>query len=268
MDRSTLESVITFDKSVIATASLVVAIGLIGEYRKDVAKVWMVYWDAYPITLKVLWSTLTSASVLLFPVLVVLGVAIEWLYEADVSVREAAYTQLLDTENVRLANAAKTATERAADAEQKAASALDRANKEELALLRLKTPRHITPQDAAHFVSSLRPFAGSKFWILIEKSEIDVGSEQENLGKQLNDIFTEAGLIKDSKIFRDTTKSLPETTPISNRGCALASAPDPQSVRLATAVFTGLKAADIECNLNTSAPAFTSNSIAMEIGLR
>jgi hypothetical protein len=124
MERSALESVISWDKSVIATASLVVAIGLIGEYRKDVSRVWGIYWHSYPITLSVILSTLKETFTLFFPVLVVLGVAIEWLYEADVSVRESAYTQLLDEDNTTLANTAKGATERAANAEKQASDLL------------------------------------------------------------------------------------------------------------------------------------------------
>ncbi len=114
MERSALESIISWDKSVIATASLVVAVGLIGECKKDISRVWGIYWNSYPITLSVVIATINGSRTLLFRFLVVLGVAVEWLYEADVSIRESAYTILLDNDNTRLASTAQAATERAA----------------------------------------------------------------------------------------------------------------------------------------------------------
>jgi hypothetical protein len=114
MGRDTLEAVITDDKRVIALASFVVAVGLVGEYWKDMRSVWYIYWESYPLSFRIIPVMLREARVLLlFPILVVFGVLLEWKYEADVSVRETEYTQLLDAQNTALAQKAEEATERA-----------------------------------------------------------------------------------------------------------------------------------------------------------
>ncbi len=138
MDRSGLEAVITRDHRVIAGAAFIVALGLIGEYWKDIKKVWGIYWFAYPLTTSLVRPILRETRVLLFfPLLVVGGVLLEWLFDSDVSQREAEYTQVIDEQNTRLANAAQVATERAADAEQKTLALL----KENIELEHALAPR-------------------------------------------------------------------------------------------------------------------------------
>jgi hypothetical protein len=169
MDRSVLESSISADKYAIALASLVVVVGLIGEYKKDIVRVFGLYWDAYPLNISVVRSVIIESRVsLLFPALVVFGVGAEWLYEADSSIREGQYTVLLDADNVKLADTAKAATERAADAETKVANLV----KENIGLEKALLPRSFlsefakNPQTRAH-AEAMKPFAGMKVYLYV-----------------------------------------------------------------------------------------------------
>jgi hypothetical protein len=164
MDRSSLEDLITWDKSAIAAASLVVAFGLVGEYWKEIRKLWLLYWDMYPIEFRPLLCSIAreSRKTLLFPILVIVGVSAEWLYESDSSVREAAYAKLLDEDNSRHTDAERAAIDRAAAAGKEAAASNERARalekdaeelrSENLAIEKEVAQRRINPDECASYI--------------------------------------------------------------------------------------------------------------------
>jgi hypothetical protein len=148
------------------------------------------------------------------------------------------------------------------------ASLHERAAKAELELAKLKLPRIIKPQQTKDLIAALIPYAGSKFWIIVEKSEIDVASEQQNLADQLLGIFSASRLIKDYHALKDDLSKVdPPTTPISNRGCFLATADDATSVELGLVVSKAFKSAELECELNAF-PGMVPSLVSIEIGLR
>lgn len=158
MDRSSLEELITWDKSAIAAASLVVAVGLIGEYWKEIKKLWLIYWEIYPIEFRRLLFLVAKESrkTFLFPILVVAGVSAEWLYESDSSVREAEYAKLLDDDNSRHTDAERDAIDQASSAEKET----QELKAKNLALEAEIAPRKVSDDDVKVLIDSLKPFAG------------------------------------------------------------------------------------------------------------
>jgi hypothetical protein len=165
MDRSSLEALITWDKTAIALASLIVALGLIGEYWKEIKNLWRIFWDMYPIEYLPLFKSIAAESrkTLLFPILVVAGVSAEWIYESDSSVHEAEYAKLLDTDNTRHTAAERAAIDRAALAESKAAESekgTEDLQSKNIALEAEIAPRNIFDDEATEIIDSLKSFAG------------------------------------------------------------------------------------------------------------
>jgi hypothetical protein len=117
-------------------------------------------------------------------------------------------------------------------------------------------------------VEIFRLYRGKRFWIIVDKSEIDVGSEQENLGRQLSEIFSHAQWIKDPHTMKDRLKIDPETTPVSNRGCVVSAAEDASSVNLAKVVLNSLRSAGVECEAPGPFPEMAPETVTIEIGLR
>jgi hypothetical protein len=114
----------------------------------------------------------------------------------------------------------------------------------------------------------LRPYTGRTFWVITEKSEPDVGGEQETLAAQFSNLFAGSGWLKDSHWSRlDATKIDPETTPVSNRGCTIDTSDDLKSAEIAKLIIDELKDADIECRAFQS-PEIKPEHLVAEIGLR
>jgi hypothetical protein len=157
--------------------------------------------------------------------------------------------------------------ERAASAEKAAGEANERAAKAELEAAKLKSPRRIKDDQFAKMVEMLEPQKGKKFWITTERNDQDSGSEQMLLSSQLLRVFLAAGWIRDSHVFLDQSITEPESEPVSDRGCNIASAPDQQSLALRQSVSDALKSADLECVSNVSV-TFAPKIIDIEIGLR
>jgi hypothetical protein len=148
------------------------------------------------------------------------------------------------------------------------ASLHDRAAKAELELAKLKQPRVITPQQTTDLIAKLLPFAGSRFWIITEKSEIDVGSEQQKLAGQISAIFIAARWIKDSHELKDDpNKTDPEFTAVSNRDCFVAFGFEPSSTKIGLAVLTAFKSVGLECEWGAF-PGMTLDFVSIDIGLR
>jgi hypothetical protein len=229
-----------------ANASIAVVIGLYGETKTEI-------W-APPTSRIKLWHKI-------FIGLVTIGVAGELLADGDIFLFSHRLQSIQELEVARL-------NDRAADAEKGAAAANERAAKAELELAKLKSPRTIKPEQANNLIAHLSLYRGKRVWIIIDKSEIDVGSEQETLGRQLTEIFLQAQWIKDSHTMKDRSKIDPESTPVSNRGCVVSTADDSSSVNLAKVVLDGLKSAGVECGAPGPFPEMASEMVAIEIGLR
>jgi hypothetical protein len=146
--------------------------------------------------------------------------------------------------------------ERAKEAERAAAEA-------ELQSAKLKAPRTIRPEQAIALIEKLRPYAGKKFWIITQTTKDSIWSEQDNLAKQLSDIFLAASWIKDSHPYVDPTKEESATEGVSDRGCLISSSDDSFGLLVAT-ILKG--AADIEC-LHTPSAGMAPDFAIVEIGL-
>jgi hypothetical protein len=147
----------------------------------------------------------------------------------------------------------------------KVETARDRAAKAELELAKLKTPRKLNNEQ--NVIAALRPHAGKKFWIITERNDQDLGSEQMLLSAQISRIFSTAGWVKNSHLSADQSLEEKEFAPVSDRGCNLATAGDAKSLALRELVFESLKSSDLECFQNV-APGFLPESVVIEIGLR
>ena len=156
--------------------------------------------------------------------------------------------------------------ERAASAEKAAGEANERAAKAELEAAKLKSPRRIKDDQFAKMVAMLQPQKGKKFWIITERNDQDLGSEQMLLSSQLSRVFLDAGWIRDSHLSLDQSITEPESA-VSDRGCNIALAADQQSLALRQLVYDALKSADLECVSNVSV-TFAPEIIDIEIGLR
>jgi len=160
-----------------------------------------------------------------------------------------------------------TIYERAATAEKAAGEANERAAKAELKVAKLRNPRIIKDDQFTKMVALLRPQKGKKFWIITERNDQDLGSEQMLLSAQVVRVFLAAGWIRDSHLSIDQSVAESEFAPVSDRGCNLATAADAESLALRQLVFESLKSSDLECFQNV-APAFLPQMIVLEVGLR
>jgi hypothetical protein len=132
----------------------------------------------------------------------------------------------------------------------------------------MNAPRAITGANVAKLMNTCRQYAGKTFWIITEKNEIDVAGEQELLADQISRVFLGAGWKKESHWSRlDETKTDPDHTPISNRGCAIDFSDDTKSQNLGKLISESLREAEIDCHPNV-APEIKSEHIILEIGLR
>ena len=95
----------------------------------------------------------------------------------------------------------------------------DRATKAELELGKLTHPRIITKLHTDDLVTRLRQYSGAKFWIITERNDQDLGSEQMLLSNQLLTIFLAAGWTRSNHLSVDQTVAETEFAPVSDRGC-------------------------------------------------
>lgn len=117
-------------------------------------------------------------------------------------------------------------------------------------------------------IAKLRPYAGNEFWIIVQKGDIDVNSEQQNLAGQLLEIFSAAGWRKENRWSRlDNSKIDPPLRPVSDRGCFVTFAIEEKSVALGKLVAAGLKEAGVECE-SLPDTEIKFGRIDIEIGLR
>jgi hypothetical protein len=87
------------------------------------------------------------------------------------------------------------------------------------------------------------------------------------LSRQIGSAFIEAGWMRDRHLSVDQSVEELEFTPVSDRGCNIATAGDPRSLAVRDIVFQSLKSEDLECSQNVVAN-FLSGSVSVEIGLR
>jgi len=149
------------------------------------------------------------------------------------------------------------ANERAGRLEKEAADA-------RLQLAKLTAPRTIRPEQANALIEKLRPYAGKKFWIITQTTKDSIWSEQDNLAKQLSDIFTAAAWTKDSHPYPDLTKAESAIEEVSDRGCLITSLDDSFGMLVAVILKSN---ADIECSYSPNVgmlPGF----VIVEIGLQ
>ncbi|MGA2567141.1 MAG: hypothetical protein ABSF41_09955, partial [Pseudolabrys sp.] len=134
----------------------------------------------------------------------------------------------------------------------------------ELELARIQRPRIIKPRQANDLVVSLRKYPGSKkFWIIVDKSEIDTGTEQEMLGDRLRGIFAQALWTPDAHTLKDRTKLDPSNMPNLNIGCLVSA----EQTDLANFVAEELKIAGIACDTSAPHPEMAIGLVMIEIGL-
>jgi hypothetical protein len=151
--------------------------------------------------------------------------------------------------------------ERAGKAEKDAAEA-------KLALAKIHEPRHVAANKAQEITGFLRSQPGHTFWIITEKSAIDVDGEQERFANQLSTLFSISGWVKDSHWSRlDGTKSDPERTDVSNQGCRLDTSDEPAAALVARRLSELLAKADIECQ-PYQFPEIKGEHMVVEIGLK
>jgi hypothetical protein len=84
-------------------------------------------------------------------------------------------------------------------------------NAARIEIAKLKAPRIIEPSHVRDLIAKFRLYAGNEYWIITEKGDIDVGTEQQALAAQLNGIFAAAHWRKNSHWSRlDEKKTEPE----------------------------------------------------------
>jgi hypothetical protein len=108
--------------------------------------------------------------------------------------------------------------------------------------------RVLDGQQAATLASQMKPFAGKKYWVMIQTNNYDRDAEQMRFGEQLDQIFQKAGWVKEqySQIDQQGTKCpLALYERASSRGLQVAGHSDPASQKLADDVRKILKAASI-----------------------
>lgn len=224
----------------------IVAIGLIIEYKSEFKK------------------AILEKSVKLLPLgalLVTAGVALEFIFQIQTAVLLSKVRGVQHDADLKQRVVIEGLKKETSDANERTAKA-------ELALARMNAPRVITGANGVKLMNAWRQYAGKTFWIITEKSDIDVGGEQELLAEQISRVFFTAGWKKESHWSRfDETKTDPEHTPISNRGCQINFSIDISSRNLGKLVSEGLREAGIDCR-SQSFPEIKPEHVIVEIGLR
>ena len=133
----------------------------------------------------------------------------------------------------------------------------------ELELVRIKRPRIITPQKANDLVASLSKYSGGKkFWIIVDRNEIETETEQEALANKLREIFTQAHWILDPHTMKDRTKVNPSTFLGLNSGCTVST----ETAEFASFIVQAFKDAKLDCRPLAPHSEMASDVIVIEIG--
>jgi hypothetical protein len=239
-----LESSLSWSEFWATAACFAVAVGLVLEYHAQIKE------------------ALSKRSFGLLPLgalLVTLGVAFEFVFQARTSILVSEVRGIQQKQ-------ASDSNEGAGNAEKAAAEARERAAKAELALAKMNAPRVISGPDFTKLMNSLRPHAGKTFWVIVERNDPDAAGEQQDLGNQIERLFTGAGWKKDGHWSRlDETKVDPDHWPVSDRGCQVAFST--QSNGLGDLVWTGLQDAAVDC-VSFAGDEIKSDHLIITIGLR
>jgi cell division septum initiation protein DivIVA len=154
-----------------------------------------------------------------------------------------------------------------ADADLKAADAINRAAAAQLELARMKEPRKINTDQMRALVETLKEHAGAKFWVATEAATGIQFGEQINLAGQISSAFLNAGWIKSNRTMIDQTKVEAEFTQVSDRGCQIDFAVDADSRKLGEEVEKAFRDAGLDC-VESSVGEIVPGLIEFELGLR
>jgi hypothetical protein len=219
-----LEASLSWSEFSATIACGVVAVGLVIEYKAEIKE------------------AILKHSIRLLPLgamLVTIGVAAEFAFQIRTSILLSHVRDIQQKE-------ASAANQRAANTEKAAAEARERAAKAELELAKMTSPRVISGPNFAKMMNLFRAQEGKTFWVIVERNDPDVLSEQQALGDQLKRLFAASRWTPDSHWSRlDEGKVDPDHTPVSDRGCQVAVSV--QSLALGNLVVDALREAEIDC---------------------
>jgi Na+-transporting methylmalonyl-CoA/oxaloacetate decarboxylase gamma subunit len=239
-----LESSLSWSEFWATAACFAVAVGLVLEYHEQIREA----------ILKRSFGVLPLGALL-----VTLGVAFEFVFQARTSILVSEVRGIQQKQ-------ASDSNERVSNAEKSAAEARERAAKAELALSKMNAPRVINGPDFTKLMNLLRLHSGKTFWVIVERNEPDTAGEQQDLGNQIERLFTAAGWKKDSHWSQlDEAKVDPDHAPVGDRGCQLAFST--RSVALGNLVLNGLRDAEIEC-ASFAGEEVKPDHVIVTIGLR
>jgi hypothetical protein len=134
-----------------------------------------------------------------------------------------------------------------------------------LELAKIREPRIIKPEQRNNLIASLRKYEGKGFWIQVERAPSHQYGEQIDFAEQLRSVFVEARWKLTQYLEPDGKPVPPDIAPNGDHGCSLASATEPKSAELLSAVGEAFKNdADIECRQTTDS-SLPANLIVLEI---
>lgn len=241
---SALEFSLSWSEIFSTIACGVVAFGLVLEYKSEIRE------------------AILKLSIRVLPLgamLVTLGVAAEFAFQIRTSILVSEVRAIQEAQ-------ASASNERARNAEKAAAEARERAAKAELTLAKMMAPRVISGPNFTKTMNVLRAHSGKSFWVVVERNDPDIASEQQDLGDQLIRLFLASGWKRDNHWSRlDETKIDPEHVPVSDRGCQVVFSV--QSAALGNIVADALRDSEIDC-VSTADNEVKPDGVIVTVGLR
>lgn len=160
-------------------------------------------------------------------------------------------TSVLEADTARAKADLGAAQADIAKAHAEIAKAQARTAEAELALQKLKNPRHLKPEQMQRLIADLRKHAGKKFCVTVGRIHADPFAEQTVFANELTSAFISAGWTRTARVSVDPNRVEPETVAPDQRGCGLSSAPDGASLAVRGYVARALSDVGVECDTRT-----------------